>query len=335
MHCFQENLQCDSKLANIGNLPTYNANAYAITTTNLKPLVKEALNGPDQIHWHKAIRVEMNGLESMNIWETVDRPEGVNLVDFKLVLQVKMDANNIPYKFKSRFCACGFSQREGIDYNEIFTPVIPRDAIRTLLVIATRFDWELDLINVMQAYLNTELHHHIYLKLPEDQVDLVKGEIICKWKITDNRPVMEFLKIKIMQDWIKQMIDLDQWVYIQNIIREWNQLHEKTWIPMTRTLLKAPPDSTIDKRLRTKYPTLIGKLLWIANMVRPDTSFAVNALVCHMSRPTEEAMQAALWVIMYLNQMQDEVLRLGGRDGTKPAITTYTDSNWASDLNAD
>ena len=54
-----------------------------------------------------------------------------------------------------------------------------------------------------------------------------------------------------------------------------------------------------------------------------------------MSRPTEAMMQAALQVIMYLNQTQDKVLRLGGRDGTKPAIITYTDSNWASNLNTD
>ena len=167
MHWFQEKLQHNSKLADIGDLPTYDASAYMVSATNLKPSVKEALNGPDQIHWREAIRAEMDGLESMNIWETVDRLEGANLVDSKLVLQVKTDANNIPYKFKARFCAHGFSQREGINYDEIFTPLVPRDAIRTLLVIAARFDWEINSIDVTQAYLNADLHHSIYLKLPE------------------------------------------------------------------------------------------------------------------------------------------------------------------------
>lgn len=104
---------------------------------------------------------------------------------------------------------------------------------------------------------------------------------------------------------------------------------------MTCTLPKAPPDSMIDEKLKTEYLMLVGKLLWIANMVQLDTSFTVNTLACHMSRPTEAVMQAALWVIMYLNQMQDEVLRLGGRDGTEPAIIAYTDSNWASNPNTD
>ncbi|KAJ1038091.1 hypothetical protein NDA10_000401 [Ustilago hordei] len=295
LHCFQENLQCNGRLADISDLPAYDASTYVISATNLKPSVKEALTRLDQIHWCKAIRAEMDGLESMNIWETVDRLEGVNLVDSKLVLQVKTDASNVPYKFKARFCAHGFSQREGIDYDEIFTPVVPRDAIWTLLVITASFDWELNSIDVMQAYLNTELHHHIYLKPPEgakvpankvyklvkslyglkqsgrewhmeldthlqciglfplpnvpcvylrgagetqviiavyvdnmlimllshDQVDQVKGEIVQKWKITDNRLATEFLKIKLTWDCIKWMINLDQQAYIQQIIKEW------------------------------------------------------------------------------------------------------------------
>ncbi|SPC66613.1 uncharacterized protein UHOD_12355 [Ustilago sp. UG-2017b] len=104
---------------------------------------------------------------------------------------------------------------------------------------------------------------------------------------------------------------------------------------MTHTPPKAPPDSKVDKGLKNRYPTLVGKLLWISNTVRPDISFAVSTLARHMSKPTEEAMKAALQIIMYLNQTQDEVLRLGSGNGNKPAIATYTDSNWALDPNTD
>ncbi|KAJ1038303.1 hypothetical protein NDA14_001063 [Ustilago hordei] len=140
---------------------------------NLKPSVKEALTGPNQIHWCEVIKAEMDGLESMHIWETVDQPKDTNLMDSKLVLQVKTDTSNVPYKFKARFCACGFSQREGIDFDKIFTPVVPRDAIRTILTIAAKFNWEIDSVDVTQAYLNTDLHHDIYLKPPEGAEVLV------------------------------------------------------------------------------------------------------------------------------------------------------------------
>ena len=368
MHCFQEKLRRCGKLADIGPILEYDASAYALLVTNLKPSVKEALTRPNQIQWWEAIKAETDGLESMHIWETVDKPNDTNLVDSKLVLQVKTNANNVPYKFKARFCAHGFSQKEGIDFDEIFAPVVPRDTIRTILTIAARSDWEIDSIDVTQAYLNTNLHHDIYLKLPEgaevrdgkvyklikslyglkqsgrewhkeldahlqrlgffplpnvpcvylegagesqviiaiyvdnmpivspqrDQIDQTKRAIINKWEITNNRPTKEFLKIKITQDWEKRVIDLDQRAYIKEIIQEWIQPHERTWTPMTHTPLKPPTDLEADQELKARYPVLVGKLLWVSNTVRPDISFAVNALARHMSKPTKEAMQVAL-----------------------------------------
>lgn len=143
---------------------------------NLTPTVKEALNGEDQVHWKEAIKAEMDGLERMSIWEIVDRPPNTNLVDSKLVLTIKTDANMVPVKFKARFCARGFSQRPGVDYDEIFAPVVPQDAIRAILTIATQQDWELDSIDVSQAYLNADLHHDVYLKPPEG-ADVPKGKV--------------------------------------------------------------------------------------------------------------------------------------------------------------
>ncbi|SPC61745.1 uncharacterized protein UHOD_11884 [Ustilago sp. UG-2017b] len=377
MHRFQEKLCRSGRLADIGLLPAYNAEAYTIIVTNLKPSIKEALAEPDQIHWREAIKAKMDGLESMQIWETVDRLEGATFVDSKLVLQVKTDANNIPYKFKARFCVCGFSQREGIDYDEIFTPVVPKDAIRTLLAIAARFDWEIDSIDITQAYLNADLHHHIYLKPPEGaevplarytslsraymgsnnragngiknwmhiysawvsshssmrlatQINQIKKAIISKWKITDNGLATEFLKIKITWDWKRRTIDLDQRTYIKEIVKEWITLQEKTWTPMTHTP-PTPPDFEADRDIKARYPIFVGKLLWVATTVRLDISFAINTLARHMSKPSEDAMQAALRVVKYLNQTHSEVLQIGGEERNKPTITAYTDSNWASD----
>ncbi|SOV04243.1 uncharacterized protein UDID_17034 [Ustilago sp. UG-2017a] len=129
MHCFQEKLRRCGKLADIGPIPEYDASTHALLVTSLKPLVREALTGPDQIHWQEAIKAEMDGLKSMYIWETMDKPKDTNLVNSKLVLQVKTNANHVPYKFKARFCVHGFSQKEGIEFDEIFAPVVPRDTI--------------------------------------------------------------------------------------------------------------------------------------------------------------------------------------------------------------
>ena len=105
--------------------------------------------------------------------------------------------------------------------------------------------------------------------------------------------------------------------------------------PMTHTPSKPLTNLEMDRELKARYPVLVGKLLWVSNTVWPDISFAVNTLACHMSKPTEEAMQVALQIVKYLNQTQDKVLRLGGRNEDEPAIVAYMDSNWASDPNTD
>ncbi|SOV06060.1 uncharacterized protein UDID_19259 [Ustilago sp. UG-2017a] len=106
---------------------------------NLDPTIHEAMSGEDRKHWEEAMRKELDGLEAMGMWEIADLPKGANTVDTHWVLKIKTDANLVPTKFKARLMARGFTQREGIDYTEVFTP---------------------------QAYLNSTIHHDVYLKPP-------------------------------------------------------------------------------------------------------------------------------------------------------------------------
>ncbi|SYW74145.1 uncharacterized protein UHO2_01010 [Ustilago hordei] len=107
-----------------------------------------------------------NRLEAMGMWEVMDLPPGMNTVDTKWVLEVKTDANLVPTKFKARLMARGFTQREGVNYAKIFAPVVPIQSIRGILAVVAVQDWEIDLVDVKQAYLNLNLHHNIYLKPP-------------------------------------------------------------------------------------------------------------------------------------------------------------------------
>ncbi|CCF48133.1 uncharacterized protein UHOR_12826 [Ustilago hordei] len=169
------------------------------------------------------------------------------------VLKIKMDANLIPMKYKARLVAQGFMQREGIDYTEIFAPVAPIQSIRGVLAIAAMRDWEVDSIDVKQAYLNSSLHHDVYLKPPigtkvlpgkvlklmkglyslkqsglyvddmlialpsRKEVDHTKAEIMSKWETEDNGLVKEFLGIKITQDRGQGKISLNLTAYIKSM----------------------------------------------------------------------------------------------------------------------
>ena len=102
----------------------------------------------------------------MGTWEVTDLPIGMNTVDTKWVLKVKTDANLVPTKFKARLIARGFTQRKGVDYTKIFAPVAPIQSIRGVLAVAAMQDWEVDSIDIKQAYLNSNLQHDVYLKPP-------------------------------------------------------------------------------------------------------------------------------------------------------------------------
>jgi hypothetical protein len=63
--------------------------------------------------------------------------------------------------------AKGYSQQEGIDYNETFAPVSKLSSIRMLLALAAKFNLEVHQMDVHSAYLNGELKEEIYMKQPE------------------------------------------------------------------------------------------------------------------------------------------------------------------------
>ncbi|SOV07241.1 uncharacterized protein UDID_18750 [Ustilago sp. UG-2017a] len=114
----------------------------------------------------RAIR-SLEGLEAMGTWEVVHQPPGVPLVDSKVVLRLKLDADGVPVKHKAQLVARGFTQREGIDYQETFSPVAPLGAIRAILALAVQNNWEVHALDITMAYLNSTLKEAIYMKPPE------------------------------------------------------------------------------------------------------------------------------------------------------------------------
>ena len=103
----------------------------------------------------------------MGTWEVVNHLPGVPLMDSKVVLWLKLNADGVSIKHKAQLVARGFTQREGIDYQETFSPVAPLRAIRAILALAVQNDWEVHALDITMAYLNSRLKEAIYMKPPE------------------------------------------------------------------------------------------------------------------------------------------------------------------------
>ena len=70
-------------------------------------------------------------------------------------------------RYKAHLVAKWFSQREGIDFNKIFSPVVKHSSIWVLLAMVALFDLELEQLDVKTTFLHGKLEEQIYMKQPE------------------------------------------------------------------------------------------------------------------------------------------------------------------------
>ena len=128
------------------------------------------------------MRDEFNSLLKNETWELVPRPKNTNIVGCRWVYKAKRDSVGSLDKFKSRLVAKGFTQTEGVDYGEVFSPVARFPTIRTLLAFANVHDLEIHHMDVKTAFLNGKLDCDIFMEQPEGFVDVKHPDYVCKLK---------------------------------------------------------------------------------------------------------------------------------------------------------
>ena len=105
-----------------------------------------------------------------------DPPTGKQIVGGKWVFNVKGDTNNPTYK--ARYVAKGFSQIEGVDYTETFSPIARMETVRTLMQIAADENLILHQMDVKSAYLHVPIDEDVYVTQPSGYT--VEGKV---WKL--------------------------------------------------------------------------------------------------------------------------------------------------------
>ncbi|KAK4386160.1 Retrovirus-related Pol polyprotein from transposon TNT 1-94 [Sesamum angolense] len=114
--------------------------------------VEEALKSENSKNWLSAMAEEMKSLKDNNTWVLVPKPKSCSVVDCKWIFKIKEEDTS--KRFKARLVAKGFTQKEGIDYTEIFSPVVKYTTVRIILALTAHFNWELKQMDVKTAFLH-------------------------------------------------------------------------------------------------------------------------------------------------------------------------------------
>jgi hypothetical protein len=93
--------------------------------------------------WEDAMTEEYQSIIKNDVWGIVPRSKNKDVVSSKWSYKIKHVADGSIEKHKARFVARGFSQKEGIDYEETFAPVSRYTSIRTIIALATNMKWKL------------------------------------------------------------------------------------------------------------------------------------------------------------------------------------------------
>jgi hypothetical protein len=89
------------------------------------------------------------------------------MVSSKWIYKIKHAANGSVEKFKARFVARGFTQKEGIDYEETFALVARYTSIQTIIALASVLGWKLHQMDVKTTFLNGKIEHEVFVEQPE------------------------------------------------------------------------------------------------------------------------------------------------------------------------
>ena len=103
------------------------------------------------------MREERAAIQKNTTWDLVKLPEGKNAIGVKWVFRTMYDADGSVKKFKACLVAKGYSQQEGVDYEDTLSPVARFKTIRTLLALAAQVNWPIYQFDVKSAIMNGEL----------------------------------------------------------------------------------------------------------------------------------------------------------------------------------
>ncbi|KAL0313499.1 UNVERIFIED_CONTAM: Retrovirus-related Pol polyprotein from transposon TNT 1-94 [Sesamum radiatum] len=266
----------------------------------------------------------MNSIAFNEVWDLVELPDGFKAIGCKWVFKTKKDSLGNIERHKARLVAKGFTQREGIDYTETFSPVSKKDSLRTIMELVAHFDMNLHQMDVKTTFLNGELEEEVYMKQPEgfsSSNENIMDQCIYQ-KVSGSKTCFLVL-------------------YVDDILLATNdkglrKISDENCSPSVAPIVKGDklhlnqcPRNDLEREQMKDIPyaSAIGSLMYAQVCTRPDIAFAVGILGRYQSNPGLDHWRAAKKVMRYLQGTKDYMLLYRRTENLE--VVGYSDSDFA------
>ncbi|RVW83869.1 Retrovirus-related Pol polyprotein from transposon TNT 1-94 [Vitis vinifera] len=139
----------------------------------------EALQDENSSKWELAMKDKLNSLLGNQTWALIELPVGKKALHNKWVYRIKNEHDGSK-RYKARLVVKGFQQKEGIDYTEIFSPVVKMSTIRLVLGMVVAENLHLEQLDVKTAFLHDDLEEDLYMIQPEGFIAQEQENLVCK-----------------------------------------------------------------------------------------------------------------------------------------------------------
>ncbi|GJT56509.1 retrovirus-related pol polyprotein from transposon TNT 1-94 [Tanacetum coccineum] len=283
-------------------------------------------------------------------------PEGKKAIRCKWVYAKKEGfPGQDDVRYKARLVAKGYAQKEGIDYNDVFSPVVKHSSIRILLALVAQLDLELVQMDMKTTFLHGDLEEEIYMVQPEgfkvagkehevydmlislDEIETLKTQLKSEFEMKDLGEAKMILGMEIVRDRKLRKLCLTQKQYLRKVLKHFrfDKQTKRVSTPLASQFKISAAMSPKDDAERAymekvPYANAVGSLMYAMICTRPDISHAVEMVSRYMHNPGKGHWQAVKWILRYIHNTVD--VGLVFEHGSSQWVAGYCDSDYAGDL---
>ncbi|GJV64785.1 retrotransposon protein, putative, ty1-copia subclass [Tanacetum coccineum] len=290
-------------------------------------------------------------LEDMNAY----RDEGMGNV----IVGEPRDESVQRLVYKARLVARRFTQRAGIDYNEVFSPVVQHTSIRVILALTVCKDYELEQLDVKgppgyeQGNKVCLLKKSLYgLKQSPRQwyrrrscdacrarcrLGLSKTLLKREFDMKELKEAKKILGMEIIRDRSRKILRVSQSGYVSKILNNFRIDNRKSVQMLLgghfKLLLKdfLIRDCDVERMSKVPYENVVGSLMYLMVCTRPDIAYAVSVVSRYLANPGKNHWEAVKWILKYLRGTVNVGLVYGTHRGNHVDVTGFVDSDYAKD----